>query len=80
MEAGAAACDFDSVTLPFELHLNWTGKALPTLYQWRKRVGEKYMGGRTCCVADPHHFDADSDADPDPTYHFDADPDVDSDS
>jgi hypothetical protein len=33
VEAGAASCDFDSVTLPFELHLNWTGKALPTLYQ-----------------------------------------------
>jgi hypothetical protein len=24
-------------------------------------------------VADPHHFDVDSD--PDPTFHFDADPD-----
>jgi hypothetical protein len=40
VEAGAAACDFDSVTLPFELHLNWTGKALPTINQWGKRVGE----------------------------------------
>ncbi len=26
---------------------------------------------------DPHHFDADSDADPDSTYHPDADPDSD---
>jgi hypothetical protein len=26
VEAGAASCDFDSVTLPFELHFNWTGE------------------------------------------------------
>ncbi len=26
---------------------------------------------------DPHHFDADSDADPDSTYHPNADPDSD---
>jgi hypothetical protein len=23
-------------------------------------------------VADPHHFDADAETDPDPTFHFDA--------
>jgi hypothetical protein len=34
----------------------------------------------TGCVVDPHHFDANPDADPDSTYHPDADPDADSDS
>jgi hypothetical protein len=29
----------------------------------------------TVSVADPHNFDADPDADPDPACHFDADPD-----
>jgi hypothetical protein len=28
-------------------------------------------------VADPHHFDADPDADLDPTFHFDEDLDLD---
>jgi hypothetical protein len=28
-------------------------------------------------VADPHHIDADPDADPDPACHFDANPDPD---
>jgi len=45
VEAGAAACDFDSVTLPFELHLNWTGKALPTLYQEREWERSTYEVG-----------------------------------
>ncbi len=26
-------------------------------------------------VADPHHFNADSDPEPDPAFHFNADPD-----
>jgi hypothetical protein len=30
-------------------------------------------------VVDPHHFDADPDADPDLTYHPDANPDADPD-
>jgi hypothetical protein len=30
VEAGAASCDFDSVTLPFELQLGWTGRTLFT--------------------------------------------------
>jgi hypothetical protein len=30
-------------------------------------------------VADPHHFDAVPDANPDPTHHFDADSDPDAD-
>jgi hypothetical protein len=45
VEAGAASCDFDSVTLPFELHLNWTGKALPTLYQEREWERSTYEVG-----------------------------------
>jgi hypothetical protein len=36
--------------------------------------------GLTDSVEDPHHFDADPDADPDSTYHQpDADPDADPD-
>ncbi len=31
----------------------------------------------TVSVADPHNFDADPDADPDPTFHLDADSDPD---
>ncbi len=31
----------------------------------------------TISVADPHHFDADPDEDPDPARHFDADVDPD---
>ncbi len=30
----------------------------------------------TTSVVDPHHFDADPDADPDSTYHPDADPEA----
>jgi hypothetical protein len=30
-------------------------------------------------VVDPHHFDADQDADPDSTYFFNVDPDTDPD-
>ena len=32
VEAGAASCDFDSVTLPFELNLNWTGEDTIMMY------------------------------------------------
>jgi hypothetical protein len=38
------------------------------------------MGSLHCTidsVADPHHLDADPDADSDPACHFDADPDPD---
>ena len=36
VEAGAGFCDHDSITLPFEIHFNWTGKMIKPSSQHSK--------------------------------------------